>query len=886
MESCAALSAVCKLITEDLIPAVIGDVMKLLSHEMEIVRKKAVSTLHRLYQLDKTCLTGHGDKIRKSLCDKDPSVMAATLPVILALVQDNISEYKDLVPSLVSILKQITEHRLPKDYDYHRIPAPWIQMNLLRILALLGRSDQASSEGMYEVLVDVMKRADTGITVGYAIVYETVKTIMTIYPNPILIESAATAISRFIRSETHNLKYIGIKGLAAIVKDHPRFAADHQLAVIDCLEDPDETLKRKTLDLLFRMTNSVNVEFIVEKLLQFLGVTTDDHFRTDLVSQITQCAERYAPSNAWYVQTIVRVFELAGDKVKMSVAQTLLQLIAEGANEEDNEQDEAEEYTPDDLLRMDAVEDFLELINNSSQGSKLSEILSQTIAWVLGEYGYLSESHSKEQIMEKLCELAKNTTNSSTRSQIVTALMKLVAQNGSCPHKVTKFINLYADSMSLDLQQRCLEFKALLLHTDTLVDVLPVDASCEDIDIDENLSFLQGFVDRALANGAAPYSPPANDDDDDASNKSSALKLTPYERPTAPPVVTNSSLGLPTPSGSSSTGSVGIPTAIPSTTQGNQLLSSRGAAAVWGRKPVVEAPPPPPVPTSSVTNANTTSVETTTSSVSTVAPTSTPAAPIPEVPKQLSQKELMAQALFGGVAASSGNNAATRAAARAARRSNASVQTPAPAPTPTSVVTQAAPTPTPAPMPTSSNDLFDLLDVGSSPSPSPAEVFSAPIPELQPQIPLSPQKANISDIFGEMNLLDSAPLGITPTASVSSGASIALSTGARPLNINTGEFGQKWMSINMELKQTVSTRVRSLEQLRFAVPQFYGHVESIPQSQEAIFAATSATGQDVLIHFKVNAQSSTCDVLVKSAMKDTCSRELGAICNAISSFQG
>jgi hypothetical protein len=42
-------------------------------------------------------------------------------------------------------------------------------MNLLRILALLGRGEQSSSEGMYEILVDCMKRADTGINVGYAI---------------------------------------------------------------------------------------------------------------------------------------------------------------------------------------------------------------------------------------------------------------------------------------------------------------------------------------------------------------------------------------------------------------------------------------------------------------------------------------------------------------------------------------------------------------------------------------------------------------------------------------------------------------------------------------------------------------------------------------------
>ncbi len=79
-----------------------------------------------------------------------------------------------------------------------------------------------SSEGMYEILADVMKRADTGINVGYAIVYETVKTVTTIYPNATLLDAAATAISRFIRSDSHNLKYIGIKGLAELVKEYPK----------------------------------------------------------------------------------------------------------------------------------------------------------------------------------------------------------------------------------------------------------------------------------------------------------------------------------------------------------------------------------------------------------------------------------------------------------------------------------------------------------------------------------------------------------------------------------------------------------------------------------------------------------------------------------------
>ena len=46
-----------------------------------------------------------------SLCFQDPSVMGAALNILFDLAKNNVTAYKDLVPSFVSILKQITEHR-------------------------------------------------------------------------------------------------------------------------------------------------------------------------------------------------------------------------------------------------------------------------------------------------------------------------------------------------------------------------------------------------------------------------------------------------------------------------------------------------------------------------------------------------------------------------------------------------------------------------------------------------------------------------------------------------------------------------------------------------------------------------------------------------------
>jgi AP-4 complex subunit epsilon-1 len=338
VEVCAALIAIPKLVSKEFLPALLQPVLALLDHAMEAIRKKAVMVLHKFYTIEPESMASHTDKLRRALCDKDPAVMGAALYILHAMAEQTPAHHKDLVPSYVSILKQITEHRLPSTFDYHRVPAPWIQIKLLKLLALLGTNDQRASEGMYEVLNDVMRRADTGINIGYAVIYDCVRTVTTIYPNIPLLEAAAAHIARFVQSENHNLKYLGIKALAQIVQvrtnPEPRtqalvqirqvmrpscpacstcstrrapsplsllspqvnqkYALDHQMVVVECLEDPDETLKRKTLDLLFAMTNASNIIFVADTLLGHLRSTTDQTFRGGLVDRITQLAERSA----------------------------------------------------------------------------------------------------------------------------------------------------------------------------------------------------------------------------------------------------------------------------------------------------------------------------------------------------------------------------------------------------------------------------------------------------------------------------------------------------------------------------------------------------------------------------------------------------------------
>ena len=77
---CAALAAICKLISPDLINAVLPRTLELLNHHKELVRKKAVMALHRYLQLDperEGPLSGVDlDRhLRQALCDKASTCM-------------------------------------------------------------------------------------------------------------------------------------------------------------------------------------------------------------------------------------------------------------------------------------------------------------------------------------------------------------------------------------------------------------------------------------------------------------------------------------------------------------------------------------------------------------------------------------------------------------------------------------------------------------------------------------------------------------------------------------------------------------------------------------------------------------------------------------------
>eukprot|EP00045_Choanoeca_perplexa_P016505 m.223991 g.223991 ORF g.223991 m.223991 type:complete len:1020 (+) comp17278_c1_seq1:63-3122(+) len=421
--------------------------------------------------------------------------MAASLNIFYDLSLEDPAQFKDLTSSFVSILKQVIEHRLPREFDYHKVPAPWLQIKLMKILALLGADDQSASEAMYEVLRDAMRRADIQSTIAYAVMYECVLTAAKIYPSPQLIEIAAGNVGRFLRSGNNNLKYLGITALAAVVSVNPVHAADYKGLVIDCLDDPDETLKRKTLDLLGKMTNPANVKVIVEKLVGYLKSTVDVYLRKDLVPRIIQLADRFSPDNVWYVETMNSLFRTAGDLVSSDIANNLMRLIAEGT--EDEEEDEE--------LRVFVASSYIDLLEVAS----LPDVLVQTMAWVVGEYAYLAADYDQAVVLELMGELLDRTFQDPavTKGWVMNGIVKLIAQTGLCPAPIKAQLQSLTSHASPDMQQRAVEALALIQHGTVMQQVFPTDASCEDLEVNPDLPFLDSLVAQALSQGHSPYKP-------------------------------------------------------------------------------------------------------------------------------------------------------------------------------------------------------------------------------------------------------------------------------------------------------------------------------------------------------------------------------------------
>ncbi|KAJ5385151.1 hypothetical protein N7517_003062 [Penicillium concentricum] len=448
--------------SRDLFP----EVETLMSTANPYIRRKAAICAMRICRKVPDLYEHFLEKAKNLLSDRNHGVLLCGLTLAIDLCEAEeedeeeggpagvIEMFRPLAGGLVRALKGLTTSGYAPEHDVSGITDPFLQVKILRFLRVLGRGDVATSELINDILAQVATNTDSSKNVGNSILYEAVLTILDIEADSGLRVLGVNILGKFLANKDNNIRYVALNTLNKVVAIEPNAVQRHRNTILECLRDPDISIRRRALDLSFMLINEDNVRVLVRELLAFLEVA-DNEFKSVMTTQIGIAADRFAPNKRWHMDTILRVLKLAGNYVKEQILSSFVRLIA---------------TTPD--LQTYAVQKLY---------SSLKEDISQeglTLAatWTIGEYAdsllqggqYEEEELVKEVRESDLVDLFTNILNSTYASQIaveyiITASMKLTVRM-SDPAQIERLRRLLSSrtaDLSVEIQQRAVEYTNL-----------------------------------------------------------------------------------------------------------------------------------------------------------------------------------------------------------------------------------------------------------------------------------------------------------------------------------------------------------------------------------------------------------------------------------------
>jgi AP-2 complex subunit alpha len=112
------------------------------------------------------------------------------------------------------------------------------------------------------------------------------------------------------------VSYLGLEnmGRLSMLPQVSAAVKRNQAQIAESLHDPDISIRRRALDLLYGMCDCKNAQAVVQELLDYL-VVSDFAIREELVLKIAILAEKYAPTQRWYVDVVLTMMDKAGDYV-------------------------------------------------------------------------------------------------------------------------------------------------------------------------------------------------------------------------------------------------------------------------------------------------------------------------------------------------------------------------------------------------------------------------------------------------------------------------------------------------------------------------------------------------------------------------------------------
>ena len=326
-----SLITIGNLATQDMARDLAPDVEKILKSNNSYLRKKAALATIRLFKKEPDLIEHMSEKVPALLKDRAHGVLITGIQLMIDVLDVDPAykdEYAKLVPSLVRLLRNFISMGFSPEHDVAGITDPFNQVKILTLLRRLGSDDEETSEHMNDVLAQVATNTETSKNAGNAILYECVQTIMGVESDSSLRVLAINILGRFLLNRDNNIRYVALKSLSKVISNDISAVQRHRNTIVDCLKDPDISIRQRALELIYQLVNEQNVVALTSELLNYLVVAHSDH-KADIISKVMGIVEKYSPTQKWRIDSMITMLSIAGNHCDESVMRTAVILIAQ-----------------------------------------------------------------------------------------------------------------------------------------------------------------------------------------------------------------------------------------------------------------------------------------------------------------------------------------------------------------------------------------------------------------------------------------------------------------------------------------------------------------------------------------------------------------------------
>ncbi|KAJ0020611.1 hypothetical protein Pint_31991 [Pistacia integerrima] len=273
-----------------------------------------------------------------------------------------------------------------------------------------------------------------------------------------MMSQCVALLGKFIAVREPNIRYLGLENMTRMlmVTDVQDIIKRHQAQIITSLKDPDISIRRRALDLLYGMCDVSNAKDIVEELLQYLS-SADFAMREELSLKAAILAEKFAPDLSWYVDVILQLIDKAGDFVSDDIWFRVVQFVT---NNED--------------LQPYAAAKAREYLDKPA----IHETMVKVSAYLLGEYSHLLARRpgcSPKEIFSIIHEKLP-TVSTSTIPILLSTYAKILMHSQPADPELQNLIwaifNKYESCIDVEIQQRAVEYFSLSRKGAALMDIL------------------------------------------------------------------------------------------------------------------------------------------------------------------------------------------------------------------------------------------------------------------------------------------------------------------------------------------------------------------------------------------------------------------------------